>query len=373
MFKRMLRFLLILIVGIAVASFSALYFSEFSTGKPTVTLPESSPENSELDDRPTNVQPFDVVDVTKAEYSYTEMVEDIESLAELSQGRLTYKSIGRSLDGRTLYALVLGNQQAKKQIVISAGIHAREYMTPMLVMKQVEYYLYNYDTGKYNGVSFADIFEEYAFCIMPMCNPDGITLVQEGVEGIHSSSLRQTVIDIYNTDKKNIDDFADMTIDQYLRYWKANARGVDLNRNFDTPAWDSNNVRKPCFSDCRGEGRLSEPESRAMSDYVKSLSNPVCSVAMHSRGEVIFFDCGQDDKRAAHELASLISGINGYKVSYDPRSVAAFDDWCMIEKNIPSVTVETGVETCPLPIGEFAKIWENNRDLWAAIASSKKY
>lgn len=369
MFKSLMRFLLIFTVSVAVASFAALYFSDISSG----TYPESTPESSTPEDIPAVVEPWNVVDTSKAEYSYSEMVEDIKALADLSEGRLTYKEIGNSLDGRRIYALVLGNNKADKQIVISAGIHAREYMTPMLVMKQVEYYLYNYDTGSYNGISFADIFEEYAFCIMPMCNPDGITLVQEGVDAIRDSTLRQTVIEIYNTDKKNIEDFAEMSIDQYLKYWKANARGVDLNRNFDTPAWETNNVKKPCFTDCRGESRLSELESRAMATYVESLSNPVCSIAMHSRGEVIFFDCGQEDKRPAHDLASFISKINGYKLSYDPRSVAAFDDWCMIEKNIPSVTVETGIASCPLPIGEFEKIWNDNRDLWVAIAASKKY
>lgn len=316
---------------------------------------------------------YNIVDTSKAEYSYSEMLDDLAALTEISRGRLTYSAVGSTHDGRKIYAAVLGNQNAEKQIIISAGIHAREYMTPMLVMKQIEFYLSNYDTGSYGGIPFSELFEKYALCILPMCNPDGITLVQNGVEALNSPQLRETVIGIYNTDRKNITDFADMELNEYLRYWKANAIGVDLNRNFDTPAWESNGVKKPCFTDCRGEYPLSEPESRAMADYVMSLSNPVCSVAVHSRGEVIFFDCGQNDKRPAFELANLISGVNGYTVSYDPRSVAAFDDWCIIDRGIPSVTVETGISSCPLPIEEFEKIWKNNRDLWAAIAASNKY
>ena len=328
------------------------------------------PDNDSIQ---TDGDPYNIVDTSKAEYGYSEMLDDLASLAEISRGRLTYSAVGNTLDGRKIYAAVLGNQNAEKQIIISAGIHAREYMTPMLVMKQIEYYLSNYDTGSYGGIPLAEIFEEYAFCILPMCNPDGIALVQNGVEALSSPQLRDTVISIYNTDKKNIPDFADMELNEYLKYWKANARGVDLNRNFNTPAWESNGVRKPCFTDCRGESPLSEPESKAMVDYVMSLSNPVCSVAVHSRGEVVFFDCGQSDKLPAFELASLISAVNGYTVSYDPRSVAAFDDWCIIDRGIPSVTVETGISSCPLPIDEFEKIWNDNRDLWPAIAASNKY
>ena len=80
-----------------------------------------------------------------------------------------------------------------------------------------------------------------------------------------------------------------------------------------------------------------------MADYVEGLSNPVCSLAIHSRGEVIFFDCDQENKTPALTLARLAEGVNGYRIDYNTRHVAAFDDWCNIRKNIPSVTVETGL------------------------------
>ena len=324
-------------------------------------------------DTPAGAEMWNVVDVSKAEYSYSEMVDDLSELSEKSEGRLTYKAVGESLDGRRIYAAVLGNQNAEKQIVISAGIHAREYMTPMLVMKQIEYYLCNYETGEYEGVKYSEMFDEYAFCILPMCNPDGITLVQDGLEGLRSQELRDAVVATYESDRANIDDFSEISIEGYLEYWKANAKGVDLNRNFDTPAWYENRVKKPSFADFRGENPLSEPEARAMIKYVEGLSNPVCSLAIHSRGEIIYFDCAQENKTPALTLARLVAGINGYRVDYNTRSVAAFDDWCNIKKNIPSVTVETGISPCPLPIEEFEKIWNDNKELWAAVAVHGEY
>jgi g-D-glutamyl-meso-diaminopimelate peptidase len=153
---------------------------------------------------------IDVVDTEKAEYTYAEMVEDLSLLKKRYGDKMSYETIGTSLDGRSIYAVTLGNPNAENQIIISAGIHAREYMTPMLVMKQIEFYLSNYDTGSYGGIPFSELFEKYALCILPMCNPDGITLVQNGVEALNSPQLRETVIGIYNTDRKNITDFADI-------------------------------------------------------------------------------------------------------------------------------------------------------------------
>lgn len=370
MLKIILRVVLATVLSLSVAFFAALPMAE-NAGRHDHS--SEAPPESTAEEIPAVSEPWDVVDASKAEYGYSEMVEDLDRLVELGEGRFEYFSIGESLDGRSIYAAVLGNPDAEKQIVVSAGIHAREYLTPLLVMKQIEHYLYNYETGEYGGVKYSRLFEEYAVCILPMCNPDGIALAQEGVEALRDESLRETVMEIYSSDKKSTPDFSDMEIDEYLKYWKANARGVDLNRNFDTPAWESNNVKRPCFADCRGDSPLSEPESRALAEYVESLTNPVCSLAIHSRGEIIYFDCGQEDPSREQELAELVSRVNGYAVRHTDRGVAAFDDWCVIEKNIPSVTVETGYSAFPLPIEEFEKIWNDNRDLWAAVAACGKY
>ena len=39
-----------------------------------------------------------------------------------------------------------------------------------------------------------------------------------------------------------------------------------------------------------------------------------------------------------------------------------------MEKGIPSATIEIGVGTAPLVIGEYSDIWERNAPLWAALA-----
>ena len=331
-----------------------------------IPSPEQNEENEQQNGSPnTPVGSFDidVVDVEKADYTYDEMVEDLSILSARYGDKMSYKAIGTSLDGRAIYAVTLGDPEAKNQIIISAGIHAREYMTPMLVMAQLEHYLYYYNAEREDGTTYAEALLDYAICILPMCNPDGITLAQKGLEGIRSEELRATILSIYELDREKFSFTG--TLDEYLSEWKANARGVDLNRNFDTDDFATYPVMsRPCYLNYPGERPLSEPETAAMVSYVKSLENPVFSVAMHSQGEVIYYNCGQSNIDEARSLAESLASWTGYQLETEVRHDSAFDDWCNKVMGIPSATVETGKVPCPLPISEFDKIWQDNRDLW---------
>ena len=63
-------------------------------------------------------------------YSYEQMEADIQSLKNTYGDKITVNVIGTSLDGRNIYDIILGNPEAKSQILMQGAIHAREYMTP---------------------------------------------------------------------------------------------------------------------------------------------------------------------------------------------------------------------------------------------------
>ena len=360
---RLLAMLVCLVVAVGSTTF-------LLKNAPTPEIPDENAggeTDGGKDDVPAGSFGIDIVDTEKAKYTYDEMVDDLALLDERYGEKMSYSAIGTSLDGRNIYAVTLGNPEAKNQIIISAGIHAREYMTPMLVMAELEHYLYYYDTGSFDGVKYSEIFEDYAFCILPMCNPDGITLSQMGLDGIRSESLRETILSIYELDRVKFE--LDGTLDEYLSEWKANARGVDLNRNFDTDDFGTYpTMSRPCYLNHPGERPLSEPETAAMVGYVRSLKNPVLSLAIHSQGEIIYFNCGQENFNEAKALADAVGDFTGYRIETDVRHDSAFDDWCNKVMRIPSVTVETGNVPCPLPISEFDKIRQDCRDLWMFAA-----
>jgi murein tripeptide amidase MpaA len=161
--------------------------------------PEQNPpeQNPPEDDPPTPpALQKTVVALTGRYYTYKEMKEDMALLAERYPDTMSYRSYGTSADGRDLLAATLGNPNAEQQVIITAGMHAREYVNSYAVMQQLEYYLKHYDTAIYKGRSLRELFDQVCFIIVPMTNPDGITMAQEGLGAIRDGNLRATVKDI---------------------------------------------------------------------------------------------------------------------------------------------------------------------------------
>ncbi len=311
-----------------------------------------------------------VVDHRTRDYSYTELQADLAELASAHPDRFSYQSFGASLDGRTLYVALLGNPNAKKQVLVSAGIHGREYLTPLLVMKQIEFYLTYYDVGSFDGIPYAELFEECCFYIVPMSNPDGIMLSQEGLSALRDAALRDAVRAVYTRDyAKRYTTQTD--IDEYLKFWKANARGVDLNRNFDA-LWSAySGESEPSYRNYKGASPASEPETRALVELTERLANLQAVLCMHSQGEVLYWDCGQSEPLHGETLAftQAVAGGSGYQVIREPNNDASYSDWCALERGLIAITVETGKGTCPLFIDKFRDIWFDNFDLLPLTAA----
>ena len=311
-----------------------------------------------------------IVDCSRREYSYSEMLEDLQALKEQHPTRLSLREIGTSLDGRAIPLAILGNPSAQRQILVSAGIHGREYLTPLLVMKQLEFYLTYYDTGSFDGTSYSTLFDSCAFYVVPMSNPDGIMLSQEGLSSVRSEELREKIQGIYEADKRD-GMTSQVQIDSYLQYWKANANGVDLNRNFDALWKEYSNISRSCHAQYKGPFAASEPETQALVSLVEELDDLCAVLCIHSQGEVLYWNCGQTGSLYSETLSltQTVADGNGYEIVFDQNNDASFSDWCALEKGLVAITVETGKGLCPLDTEKFLPIWEDNYDLLARSAA----
>ena len=112
---------------------------------------ETTAEETTEEETAPMIEPMSIVDASKRLYSYDEMIEDLLLLELHYSAHVSVCSVGKSLDNREIYCAVLGDEAAEKQIVIHAGIHGREYMTSLLTMRQLEYYLSYYDTATYKA------------------------------------------------------------------------------------------------------------------------------------------------------------------------------------------------------------------------------
>lgn len=296
-------------------------------------------------------------------YSYEQMEADIQALKQAYGDKIQVNVIGTSKDGRNIYDIILGNPDARQQILIQGAIHAREYMTPLVMMSQLEYALAYYDTGHYNFRSLSEMLNKVAIHFVPMANPDGVALSQFGIDAIRSEELKQVIRDCYTRDQA-LSRTSD-TFETYLTKWKANGGGVDLNYNFDA-GWNelTTKLTEPSYAAYKGPSPLSEPESQALAGLADQYPWAI-TISYHSQGEVIYWTTSSNGaKMASNTLAEAISVMTGYRMdSSDGKG--GFKDWMQSRTNpVPGVTLEVGKTPCPVPFSEFEAVWKQNKGVW---------
>ena len=293
-------------------------------------------------------------------YTYDYMVNDIKALSAKYPGRLKQRSLAKTPDGRDIYELIVGNERAATHIMINASTHAREYITSNLVMLQLEYLLYFYDEGCFDGKPLKQWFNDVCVHFVPMVNPDGVSISQFGLEGLRSQSLRGTVQKAYEYDVAG--GYTSLDFDTYLRSWKANARGVNLNQNFDAMfEFASGKSQLPSAEDYRGPYVESEPESKALADLYDSRTWRAV-INYHAQGQVLYWDIENNKMREhSRDLSNNIMLITGYQ-----KAVAGggggFKEYVQLcSRPAACVTIEVGSGTCPLPGSQLPTIWAQNK------------
>ena len=306
-----------------------------------------------------------IVSTKHQKYTYNEMKKDIVLLTKKYGEYLSYEVGGKSWDNRNLYVLTLGNPNAKKTVIVQASIHGREYMTAQLVMKQVEFYCKNYYTGTYKGTYFSELFEKVCFKIVPMSNPDGVSISQFGASAIRNQKLRANI-------QRMCRKYGRGNSSYYTR-WKANARGIDLNRNFDQ-YWKllSTSIHAPCASGFKGYSPVSEKESKLLVQLANK-EKPSAVLSYHAMGQIIYWNFGQRGSLRTKELQLLnvVRGQTGYRPvggAFSRHHSTGYGDWIAVSKKTPTTTIEIGSVACPLPSSQFPGTWSRNRLIFAATA-----
>lgn len=313
----------------------------------------------------------DIVPLTDTFYTHDMMKRDLYLLRERYPDIMTILRFGYTADGRELLDVVIGNPAAEKDVIIQYSMHAREYINSLLGMKQIEELLKGLKSGaQYNGVSYADILDGVRLHLIPMMNPDGVMISLLGFDAIGNQTIRNGLYECWQSDIML--GKGDPEITAYFRGWKANARCVDLNRNFDC-GWDTTvGTPQPSCSRYKGESAESESETKALV-ALKDAINCVGQIAYHSEGEIVYWDYGSkgDLHVLDEQLADVVSAETGYTKESTisaKQETAGCSDYFILECGIPSITIETGVGDCPISIDQWDTIWSQNAQVVPAIA-----
>lgn len=299
-------------------------------------------------------------------YSYNAMVRDIKKLQQAYPDLITYKVVGKSEYNRDIYAVSLGYGKAKT--FINGSHHAREWLTTNLNMYMIEEYAKAYVKNKrISGFDVKSILNNTTIWFIPMVNPDGVTLQQEGIKAF-PKSIHNELINMNNGSKN-------------FKRWKANAKGIDLNRQY-AAGWATikNNPGKPYYQNFKGYTPESSAETKTVLKFVREIK-PEMAVAYHTSGQIIFWNYLQTGARydRDHIYAKKISSMTGYKLIYPvgTPSGGGFTDWFISSQKKPAFTIEIAPysgQTNP-PISEFKNGWSQNKGigLYVAQESAKLY
>ena len=311
------------------------------------------------------------------DYLSEDIFERIHALENRYPEIIRVIEYGRSVDDRPLYAIQMTKNAQdfmedpeygilRTHYYIDGGNHSRETVNPPLVLRMVEDYARDY-YGEENisGFDVKKILEESVLHFLPLPNPDGYNLVKIGLEGVQTREGMDAI--------KSVDDT------NYSSY-KANLRGVDLNRNYPSPVYDleekewvdlreknPGSVTEPAAELYGGPYGASEPEVKYKNEYILNYDFRQF-LTFHSRGEVIFwnkyyFPDAYNDQ--AKRIAEIVHGVNGYRVGglSSGGGSGYFSDFAAGMTFKPVVTVETtpGWATLPTEKSRYSQVYDEIR------------
>ena len=268
--------------------------------------------------------------------------ELINQILQLQEEGLEIFNVGKSVLGKNVLATHVG-QYSGTQIIIQAAIHAREYITALLLVEQARH-LHNNQLINNGGIYFVFI-----------TNPDGVEIVLDGIETVDCEITRNYLIGANN----NSLDFS-----QY----KANINLVDLNTNFDAN-WGggSQNVFCPNTENFIGFYPNSEREVQNLINL--TLKNrPLLTISYHTKGNVIYYGFeGESEANIIRDrqIGEVLSELTGYPLIFTENSTGGYKDWCINTLKIPSYTIEVGDVDIHHPIGveNLPEIYARNKDV----------
>ncbi len=287
------------------------------------------------------------------ELTYDALMERLIFLSK-SYEILKLSYIGTTILSRPIPMVTIGDSDAKKSVLYVSTHHATENICTCALVDFIEEYANMYSQGRsVFGINLNVLYKMRKIHIIPMLNPDGVSYRLEGVGD--SNPMKERV-----EKANNGSDFW---------YWSSNARGVDLNHNYNAYFYEYKELEKQ-RGICEGRGKYSgetpesEPETSAVCKFIRYNIDTLCGVlTLHSQGEEIYYKSNGMTSPKSELIAKALSSMTDYKLSEatDTASYGGLTDWFIKEFNKPSFTLECGRGENPLDIKCSAGIYARVR------------
>ena len=275
--------------------------------------------------------------------------------------------IGTTAFQRPLRTLVLGN--GPRKVVFSAAHHANEWITTLVLLKFAEdFALALTEKGQLSGIDAQTLADTATVYMVPLVDPDGVDLVTGAIApGTIPYENARAIGENYPAIP-------------FPEGWKANLLGVDLNLQYPAGWLQAREIKfsqgftRPAPRDFVGRAPLDQLESRALAGYTEYL-DPVLVLALHTRGQVIYWQFKDIQVPGARELADAFARVSGYAVADTPyeSSFAGYKDWFIQRWRRPGFTIEAGLGENPLPLSQFEQIYADILGILTIAALGEKF
>ncbi len=289
------------------------------------------------------------------ELDHKSLLERLKDLANNNDIiKLSY--IGKSILDKEIPLITLGDVTAKKSVLYVSTHHASENVTTSVLLQFIkEYASAYYGSNQISAINIKNLFKMRKIYIVPMLNPDGVEYRLNGIS--HDNPIRDRVI-AYNEGE----DFTK---------WNANARGVDLNHNYNASfdeykIYEKINDITPGKTKYSGEYAESEPEVQALTNLIRFTGEELKGIlTLHTQGEEIYYKSNGKIVPNTEIISRHVSRMCAYPLcdTEGSASYGGLTDWAIRELNLPSYTLECGKGENPLNIKQANSIYARLREL----------
>ena len=325
-------------------------------------------------------------------YDYAEMTAMLKELLSLHEDIMTLTSICTTPEHHEVWAVELtqkktGNALAKPAFYIDGNTHAGEVTGSMAALHTIDVLCTNYG----QDAEITKLLDENVIYVIPRISPDGAETYLKTAYSLRSvnrnylnenSGLTQEDVD--HDGVLRMMRFPDphgawVKTDSFMRkrmpdektgeFYSVYTEGVIENYDgfsfkVQKPKWGldfNRNYPYGWFSEVRQSGAgaypLSNPETKAVVDFVLAHPNISAAATHHTSGGIILYPPGTKPEKTAHgfdmkvykEIGKMGTQEMGYDVinifdhfmvDQDNYSSGAFDDWCYENQGIFAYTIE---------------------------------
>lgn len=261
-----------------------------------------------------------------AYHNYKETTDLLARLAGENPAETSLFSIGKTTEGRDIWCLRLNPAEkgetpsARPAAFFMGNHHGREHLSNEVSLALARHLLENKNAPEIR--KFLDTLDIY---IAPMTNPDGAEYdISTGKYRWHRKNTR-------------------VNPDQSI--------GVDLNRNYDSLWCQAGASHYPGSDTYCGPSAFSEPETRAVRDFVLARPNIRTLMSYHSYSSLLLYPwAGKDtpveserDRKVFEALAKGMTAFTGYTPQQSSDLYVATGDttdWAYAARGIFSFTTE---------------------------------